>query len=325
MKKKDSIEIKAYFDDIADQIEKELHQAKESICICVAWIDWRKFTPIFNKLTKKGIKIEVIYNKDAINEKNFIEPSENTKIFAIEAGYRRYMHNKFCIIDKKTIITGSFNWSKQAKYHHENVVIIKNNFELVASYLNEFYNIKDHFYYKDIAPEICEFEYKDKITNKVKKCRYHTYRLGIVGNEEGIYGNSMLTIWKICKNNPEHGQKLSIDYHNFPLTNSRIYKEQYLDYDEIHDSKEKIKEMLSQRKSLEILREYFQDSKNNRQIQAIGRVIPTNEMAYIESFAEKMEYIIQIIWKEMYFRKSIPNKIYDDGYFISNEIINEYI
>ncbi|MDC4343605.1 hypothetical protein OHV34_17610, partial [Acinetobacter baumannii] len=62
MVNKDLIEVKAYFDDIAEHIEKELMQAKESIYICVAWIDWKKFTPIFDKLSQNGVMIEVMYN-----------------------------------------------------------------------------------------------------------------------------------------------------------------------------------------------------------------------------------------------------------------------
>ncbi len=321
---KDLRDVKAYFDDIAEHIEKELMQAKESICICVAWIDWKKFTPIFNKLSQKGVKIEVIYNKDHINYKNFIKPSCDVKVFAIKSRKSKLMHNKFCIIDNKTIITGSYNWSKQAELHHENISIIKNHYDVVATYLNEFYNLKDHFHYKNNPLEKCGYEKINKKTGKSKKCQCHTLRLGIVGNEEGIYGDSLMTIWKICPKNPDHIQKLICDYQNFPLTHSGTNGDFYLDYDEILDENEKISEMISQRNSLDILRNYFKFNSNSPSIHAIGVVRPVNEMEYYQKYGPELLYEIKIIWKEMYFRKDIPNTYDESDSEIYTNIVEEY-
>jgi len=35
------------------------------------------------------------------------------------------MHNKFCVIDSKTVVTGSYNWTKKAQSNYENITIIK--------------------------------------------------------------------------------------------------------------------------------------------------------------------------------------------------------
>ncbi|HAV4598783.1 MULTISPECIES: phospholipase D-like domain-containing protein [Acinetobacter calcoaceticus/baumannii complex] len=318
MVNKDLIEVKAYFDDIAEHIEKELMQAKESIYICVAWIDWKKFTPIFDKLSQNGVKIEVMYNNDHINSKNFIKPRSDINVFAIKARKSKFMHNKFCIIDNKTIITGSYNWSKQAELHHENILIIKGYYDLVASYLKEFYNLKDHFHYKAYPLARCGYKYINK-KGKTKKCQCSTLRLGIVGNEEGFYGDSLLTIWKICPKNPEHVERLNFDYENFPLSQTISSDDKYLDYDEIIDGKEKISEMISQRRSLDILRKYFK-----LDIQAIGIVRPENEIAYLQGYDEQLFYNIKIIWKEMYYRKDIPDT-YDESYSeITSNIVAEY-
>ncbi|WP_230845186.1 hypothetical protein, partial [Vibrio harveyi] len=66
-----SVRTRAYFEEIDFHIKQELLNARESVKVCVAWISWRKYTPIFNQLTKKGVKVEVIYNDDFINKKNF--------------------------------------------------------------------------------------------------------------------------------------------------------------------------------------------------------------------------------------------------------------
>jgi phosphatidylserine/phosphatidylglycerophosphate/cardiolipin synthase-like enzyme len=35
------------------------------------------------------------------------------------------MHNKFCVIDYETVITGSYNWTRQAAINEENIVVFK--------------------------------------------------------------------------------------------------------------------------------------------------------------------------------------------------------
>jgi hypothetical protein len=48
------------------------------------------------------------------------------------------MHNKFCVIDGATVITGSYNWSKQAQENWENITIIGDHPELARQFLLEF-------------------------------------------------------------------------------------------------------------------------------------------------------------------------------------------
>ncbi len=252
------------------------------------------------------------------------QPLCDVKVFAVKARKSKLMHNKFCIIDNKTIITGSYNWSKNAESHHENILIIKNHYDVVATYLNEFYNLKDHFYYKNNPLKKCYYEKKYEKPKRTIKCRCDTFNLGIVGNEEGIYGDSLMTVWKICSKNPEHIQKLNSDYQNFPLTHTGINGDNYLDYDEIFNGEDKISEMISQRDSLELLRKYFIFNRDSPSIHAIGVVRPLNQIAYNQGYDPQLLYEIKIVWKEMYFRKDIPNTYDESDSEIFTNIVDEY-
>ena len=54
-------------------------------------------------------------------------------------------HNKVILIDGKTILTGSFNFTQQAESHNaENLVVIKGHPELVSSYRFDFDHHKKH-------------------------------------------------------------------------------------------------------------------------------------------------------------------------------------
>ncbi|RKZ31809.1 phospholipase D family protein [bacterium] len=58
---------------------------------------------------------------------------------------RGYMHHKFAIIDGKTVITGSYNWSNSAETrNNENVIVVKNG-NIARVYSDEFERLWKEF------------------------------------------------------------------------------------------------------------------------------------------------------------------------------------
>lgn len=51
------------------------------------------------------------------------------------------MHHKFCVIDRKTVITGSYNWSRKARRNDENITVVTDSIEFAAKYLETFENL----------------------------------------------------------------------------------------------------------------------------------------------------------------------------------------
>ncbi len=141
------MQTQAYFDDIQLQILHEIRKAATSIHIAVAW-----FTDpeIFEQLCQKagsGVRVELIIINDSINRKSgiayerlrdlggvFMMVGDKKKSSAI-------MHNKFCVIDSATVITGSYNWSRQAQQNSENITVISEHPELARQFIQEFESI----------------------------------------------------------------------------------------------------------------------------------------------------------------------------------------
>lgn len=144
------MQTQAYFDDIQLQILYELRKATSSIYIAVAW-----FTDpeIFEQLCQKaggGVRVELIIVNDSINRKSGIEYErlrELGGVFTMVGDKRKgsaIMHNKFCVIDGSTVITGSYNWSRQAQQNSENITIISDHPELAQQFIQEFDSIFEH-------------------------------------------------------------------------------------------------------------------------------------------------------------------------------------
>jgi phosphatidylserine/phosphatidylglycerophosphate/cardiolipin synthase-like enzyme len=104
--------------------------------------------PIAKALTdafKRGVKVQAILDKSQRSEKY------TSATFLSNSGIPTYIddkhaiaHNKIMIIDRETVITGSFNFTKAAEEKNaENLLIIRNK-ELAKVYIENWYKHKEH-------------------------------------------------------------------------------------------------------------------------------------------------------------------------------------
>lgn len=131
----------AFFENIQDVIVEYIYQAKESLKIAMAW-----FTnpDIFNALwraCKRGVKVQLLINNDRINNRINGLPFDrlvesDAKLYVAEPP--SLIHNKFCIIDNKIVIDGSYNWTILAETNNdENIVVIENG-NVICSFIDAF-------------------------------------------------------------------------------------------------------------------------------------------------------------------------------------------
>lgn len=140
--------IKTYFHNIRNQILTELEKAENEIVVAIYW-----FTnlELFEKLCEKkekGLSVSLIVHNDFINNR------ENGLDFQkfINLGGELYfsdadnpMHNKFCVIDEKVLINGSYNWTYFAESkNNENILLIKSEDEAIKAFRTEFENLKNN-------------------------------------------------------------------------------------------------------------------------------------------------------------------------------------
>ena len=162
------MQTEAIFDNIADRIINEISKANHSVFIAVAWFTNKN---IFNQLiskSKKGVNISIIISNDIINQNSSIDfdllNNENGKVYLVGNGNDELMHNKFCIIDYSTVITGSYNWSYKAESNFENIIITYDDSTLANQFIHEFGNIKAKYY-----PEILNNELALPLNKIIKR------------------------------------------------------------------------------------------------------------------------------------------------------------
>lgn len=140
--------INAYFKNIHTQIIEEISRAQQSIKLCVAWFTDVELYNHILRAQEKGVVVKIIIANHEFNliDKNPIDFKElllnNGTVNYIGNLTNDYtdslMHHKFCIIDNKILMTGSYNWTRKARQNDENLLVIKDEAEVVKSFEEKF-------------------------------------------------------------------------------------------------------------------------------------------------------------------------------------------
>jgi len=116
-----------------------IKQAQETVEICVFTISDNDIARQVLATHKKGVHVKIITDDDKINDLGSdIREMYDAGIPVRVDGTRSLMHNKFCIIDKEVIITGSYNWTNSAADRNFENILVNNDFKVVKSYQQEF-------------------------------------------------------------------------------------------------------------------------------------------------------------------------------------------
>ena len=128
-----------------DAIVREIGKAKKEILVQAYSFTSKDIAKALVDAHKRGIKTEIILDKSNRSAKY------SSGDFTAHMGIPTYIdsahtiaHNKIMVIDKETVITGSFNFTKAAEEHNaENLLILKST-DLAKQYIANWNKHKGH-------------------------------------------------------------------------------------------------------------------------------------------------------------------------------------
>lgn len=140
--------VKSHFSNIREKISKELREARHSIYVASAYFTDYALADILSQKARDGLTVDLVISNAEINDssESIFRDLQNSGVNVYKAGAADYrdggvMHNKFCVIDYSTVITGSYNWTRQAAINEENIVIFSDKKEADV-YLQKFYTLR---------------------------------------------------------------------------------------------------------------------------------------------------------------------------------------
>ncbi len=122
------MQAETHFENIQDTIITNLQTAQQNIRIAVAWFTDKEIIKQLEEITLRGVTVEIIVADNDLNRS--VDYSSLTKngvklLYFPVRGYGM-MHHKFCVIDDKMVINGSYNWTVNARSNNgENIQIVK--------------------------------------------------------------------------------------------------------------------------------------------------------------------------------------------------------
>ena len=152
----------AYFENIQTHIKKELESSINSIKIAVAWFTDSELFNLLCLKAREGISIELLLMNDDINNNSGIIykdlQTSGGKVWMVgnNGANDTLMHNKFCIIDNKIVINGSYNWTNKAQRNHESITVIE-DLDLALQFTDEFRILKEKYFGRDTEETIIDY------------------------------------------------------------------------------------------------------------------------------------------------------------------------
>jgi hypothetical protein len=141
--------INSYFsqkDNLQKVILKHLNEAKVNVVVAVAWFTDVKLFGKLLQIQERGVTVELIITNHQFNhnsENNYQLIKENGGIFLQIGGDYKTMHHKFCIVDYKTLLQGSFNWTRKANQsNNETLIVIQDDYQAINEFSEEFERLK---------------------------------------------------------------------------------------------------------------------------------------------------------------------------------------
>ncbi|CAO3637265.1 unnamed protein product [Mucor fragilis] len=125
-----------------------LSSAKETLYVCVFSMTDNETADVLIDAKKRGLDVKIITDNDQMDECKGADVLRLNERFGIpfkKDNSDQFMHNKFAVIDNKTVITGSFNWSAGARYKNRENIIVTNIPSVVGAYAHEFKELWNHF------------------------------------------------------------------------------------------------------------------------------------------------------------------------------------
>lgn len=129
-----------------EAVVQEIHSARQEIRVQAYSFTSKPIAKALIDARKRGVRIEAVLDKSNATAKysaaTFLY---NANIPVMIDNRHAIAHNKIMIIDRKTLITGSFNFTAAAENKNaENLLVIKGNQKLTDQYIHNYDVHREH-------------------------------------------------------------------------------------------------------------------------------------------------------------------------------------
>jgi hypothetical protein len=135
--------IQVLFTNIRPKLVQHLSLATDEIRAAIAWFTDHTIAEVLVEAALIGVTVSLIVENDEINQ---TLQQHGIQIIWADVVTGGKMHHKFCVIDRKKVLWGSYNWTYcGAIYNKENLSIVEDDPNLAQLFLEEFSQLLEEF------------------------------------------------------------------------------------------------------------------------------------------------------------------------------------
>ena len=140
----------AFFFPSAESEKKfiqHLLRAKSTMLICVFALTNDNIANAIREVKNRGVNIRMIFDDEMMRMPGSDVRKLHDEGYAVRVDLdpRAHMHHKFVVIDDTIVITGSYNWTRQASNKNNENVVVFEDAEIAEKYTGEFNKLWDEF------------------------------------------------------------------------------------------------------------------------------------------------------------------------------------
>ncbi|MBN8643495.1 MAG: DUF1669 domain-containing protein [Flavobacteriales bacterium] len=130
--------------EIKQRILSEINKAQKSVYLAMAFFTDRDIANEIIEAKKRNITVDIILSSNAQNETvKLMFKEAYISVHAFNTGDERgMMHHKFCLIDEKISINGSYNYSYNASNNNVENIHVSDSLEVYRQLFTEFERLK---------------------------------------------------------------------------------------------------------------------------------------------------------------------------------------
>jgi len=123
-----------------------LDSAKHTLDICVFNITDNRISNTIREIHHRGVQVRIITDDDQISNlgSDILDLNKSGIPVRIDNA-KSFMHHKYAIIDGSLLISGSFNWTKNASAENRENVMVTNDKSLVDPFIDNYEGLWKEF------------------------------------------------------------------------------------------------------------------------------------------------------------------------------------
>jgi phosphatidylserine/phosphatidylglycerophosphate/cardiolipin synthase-like enzyme len=145
----DDVNSEAFFsprDDCVGKIRALVRRARRQIDVCVFTITDNRISEVLSEAHDRGVQLRILTDDDkSADLGSDIDALQARGIPVKMDASPNHMHHKFAIFDGRTLLTGSYNWTRSAASANQENFLVTNDHHLIHVFGRQFEQLWNHF------------------------------------------------------------------------------------------------------------------------------------------------------------------------------------